>query len=107
MVCLVDTGRRRRKNMCDEIVIVFRAQNQEQAIVRSLQIGRSHEHEYLNGKGQRVRWKLARVLNLDRVGKRVDGQEVASQLGWHETEEPLAFSHVFNPEEEPPALGFV
>jgi hypothetical protein len=106
IVCLVDTGRPRRKNMCDDCVIVFRARDREHAFARALEIGRSHETEYLNQMGERVRWALAHVVNLDRIGRRVDGEEVASALGCHESEVPLSFDHTFRPEDEPPATSF-
>jgi hypothetical protein len=106
MMCLVDTGRRSRKNMCDESVILFRARDLPHAFAQALKIGKAQQHEYINDKGQRVRWVLARVINLDHVGKTIDGIEVASKLGWHETKEPLAFNHSFHPNKELPAPSF-
>jgi hypothetical protein len=106
LLCLIDTGRRRRRNICDDRVVVFRARDREHAFARALEIGRSHEIEYLNPRGEPVRGVLVRVVNVDRVGRRVDGEEVASALGWHESESPLAFDHVFRPEDESPVPSF-
>ena len=92
--------------MCDDSVIVFRARDREHAVARAFEIGRSHQTEYLNPMGQRVRWVLARVVDVDWIGRRVDGEEVASALGYQVSKQPLAFDHVFRPEDEPPQGSF-
>jgi hypothetical protein len=97
-IVLVDDGRPRKKNMFDETVIVFRARHRTDAMKRALKIGRSHETEYKNENGNRVRWALVEVVNLDWIGRKADGQEVASHLHYRRSKRPIAFDKKFHPE---------
>ena len=58
---------------------VFRAADWDEAFQRALALGRSHESEYRNADGERLRWRLAQVLTLDRVVGSLDGAEVFSE----------------------------
>ena len=80
LVVLVNDGRPRKTHTWDEVVVTFRARDCDHAFGRALEIGRSHETEYLNADEQRVRWAFVAVENLDVVGRRLDGAEVASRL---------------------------
>jgi hypothetical protein len=97
-VILVDDGRPKKKNHFDESVVVFRAKNFADAFKRALKLGKSHETDYKNDKGQRVRWAVVEILNLDWVGKTIDGKEVASNLHCRTQKQPIPASKKFHPE---------
>lgn len=106
LVVLIDDGRPRKTHTWDEIVIVFRARDFDHAFARALEIGRSHETEYLNCDQHKVRWALVEVENLDWVGKRVDGAEVASRLRRRRSREAIPFDTQFHPEASKPEGSF-
>jgi hypothetical protein len=103
---LVDDGRPRRKNHFDESVVVFRAKDSTDAFKRALKLGRSHETDYLSDKGQRVRWALVDILNLDWVGRKIDGKEVASRLHYRIQSRPIPANKEFHPERSKPEGSF-
>ena len=85
----------------DEVVHTFRAAGWEEAFRRAIDLGRSHEREYLNGSGERVRWRLERVLTLDIVQSNdLEGAEVFSQRSDVSGGSP--FDSVFDPEKHTP-----
>ena len=97
-VILVDDGRPRKKNHYDDRVVVFRARNFEHAFERAVEIGNENGVAYKNSVGQRVRWAFVEVINLDLVGKSIDGKEVASKLHYRVSKKPIPFSRKFSPE---------
>jgi hypothetical protein len=106
LVILVDDGKPRKTNTWDEIVVTFRARDFDHAFARALEIGRSHEIEYRNVYKQRVRWGLVEIETLDRVGRRLDGAEVASRLKPRRSKTPIPFSRKFRPEKSDPGQSF-
>ena len=76
------------------------------AFSRALEIGRSHEVEYLNCKGRKVRWALVEVENVDLVGKRADDAEVASRLSRRRSKKAIPFGTEFHPEASEPLQSF-
>jgi murein tripeptide amidase MpaA len=106
LIILIDDGRPRKSNTWDEIVVMFRARDFKHAFERALQIGRSHEAEYRNFKGEKVRWALVEVVKLDLVGRKVEGREVASHLRTRRSKKPIAFSTTFHPEQSDPGQSF-
>ena len=106
LVVLVDDGRPRKTHTWDEVVIVFRAKDFTHAFRRALEIGRTHETEYFNCRGQKVRWALVEVENVDRVGRRVDAAEVASRLSRRRSKEVIPFDTVFRPADSEPGQSF-
>ena len=105
-VVLVDQARHKKTNTYDESIVVFRARDFQDAFRRALELGRSREKEYENHKRQRVRWAFKEVVNLDFVGSRVDGKEVASKLFRAQSEEPIEFEARFLPEKSKPDQSF-
>jgi hypothetical protein len=105
-VVLVDDGRPRKTHTWDEIVVVFRARDFIHAFSRALEIGRSHETEYLNCDQHKVRWALVEVENVDIIGKRVEGSEVASRLRRRRSKEAIPFGKQFHPEDSEPSQSF-
>ena len=105
-VILVDDKRPRKTHTWDDVVVVFRAPDFDQAFAKLLEIGRSHETEYLNSEQQKVRWALVRVEGLDLVGKRIDGTEVASQLSRRRSKKAIPFHTRFYPERSRPSVSF-
>jgi hypothetical protein len=60
---------------------VFRSTDWDAAFERALQIGQSHEREYRNAEGARVRWRLHSVVTLDAIDTtELDGAEVHSMF---------------------------
>jgi len=106
IVALVDDGRPRKTHLWDESIVVFRARDFDHAFERALEIGRSHETEYLNGDQQMLRWVLVKIENVNLVGKKVDGAEVASSLNYRRSKEPIPFATVFRPEASKPDESF-
>jgi hypothetical protein len=105
-VVLVDEGRPRKTHTWDEMVVVFRARDFSHAFTRALEIGRAQETEYLNCSGQKVRWALVEVENVDVVGKRVNGKEVASRLSRRRSKAAIPFDTDFHPEDSKPSQSF-
>lgn len=105
-IILVADGPGRKRNHYDDSVIVFRARDFGHAFKRALQLGRKHETDYKNDKGQRVRWALVEILNLDCLGSTVDGKEVASSLHYRTGRERIPPSRIFHPERSKPEGSF-
>lgn len=79
-IILVDDGKPKKKNHFDETVVIFRAKDIDRAFKRAVQLGNANNSTYLNRKNQKVRWVLVEIISLDRIGRRIDGKEVASRL---------------------------
>ena len=79
-------------------VILFEAEDFENAFNQALRIGRAKEQEYRNGDGQLVRWRLVEVLSLDKIKEEnLDGAEICSEPVF--TADPsVAIDHQFHPE---------
>ena len=105
-ICLVDDGKPKKKNMYDDSVVVFKARDFDDAFKRAVEIGKAREQEYLNADGQKVRWALVEVLNLDWVGRKIDGAEVASKLHYRVSATPVGPKTKFHPEKSKPDGSF-
>jgi hypothetical protein len=105
-IILVDDGRPKKKNHFDESVVVFLARNLSDAFKRALKIGKTQETDYKNNKGQRVRWALVDIFNLDCVGNKIDGKEVASKLHYRTQKTPIPANKKFHPERAKPEGSF-
>src|SRR5260221_3558516 len=105
-IILVADGAGRRRNHYDESVVVFRAKDFGFAFNRALQLGRARETDYKNDKGQRVRWALVEIRNLDCVGPKVDGKEVASVLHYRTSRKRIPPGPGFHPERSKPESSF-
>jgi hypothetical protein len=101
-IVLVDDGRPRKTHTYDDSIVVFRARDYDHAFERALELGRSQETEYTNPYGQKVRWALVEVLKLQRIGRRVEGQEVSSPLDRRRSKEPIPYGRQFHPERSRP-----
>ena len=102
IVCLVDDGKPRKRNTCDYPFVVFRARNHQDAFHRALLLGKKQETQYLNGKGQRVRWALVAVENVKHLGRTLDGKEIGSLLDVLHPDKPIPFRKRFNPSKSKP-----
>ncbi len=100
-IVLVD-DRPCKSHTWEETVVVFRARDWIHAFARALDVGHSHEIEYLNHKQQKVRWALVEIEHLELVGKRVDGQEVMYRLRTRRSKKVIPFNAKFHPENSPP-----
>jgi hypothetical protein len=101
-IVLVDDGRPRKRHTYDDSIVLFRARDYEHAFERALDVGRSQETEYTNPYGQKVRWVLVEVVKLQRVGRRLDGQEVCSLLDCRRSKDPIPYANGFRPERSKP-----
>jgi hypothetical protein len=102
-VALVDDQRSRKSHLWDETVVVFRAEGSESAVRRALEIGRSDECGSLNRQGRQVRWGLVEIECVDGIGRKVDGEEVASRLRRRRSRRAAPFDAWFHPEFSKPA----
>ena len=86
-------------------VFVVWADEWEEVLQTALKLGREQESEYLNGDGQRVRWRFAEVLQIHsssiRDGDEIEGQEVMTEFLDDVPE--LPFDAEFHPESSRPA----
>jgi hypothetical protein len=96
-VRLVDDGQPKRKNLYEETVILFRAPDFHRARQKALRLGQDRETTYRNEKGQRVRWALAEVLDVDWIGEWMDGKEVSARLHYRTTREAVGFGRRYRP----------
>ena len=97
-IILVDDGRPKKKNHFEESIIVFKAGSREEAFDVALTLGKKRESSYLNDRKQRVRWALVDIVNLDWVGKKIDGSEVASHLHHRINRRAISAKKQFHPE---------
>jgi len=105
-IILVADGPGRKRNHYDESVIVFRAKDYVHAMDRALELGRARETNYKNDKGQRVRWTMVEIRNLDCIGPEVDGKEVASVVHYRTSKKRIPPTRVFHPERSKPEESF-
>ena len=105
-ICLVDDGKPKKNNMYDESVVAFRARDFKDAFNRAIKIGRAREQTYLNADSQKVRWAFVEILNLDWVGRKIDGAEVASKLHYRQSSKQILPKMKFHPEKSKPEGSF-
>ncbi|MBI4853964.1 MAG: DUF4288 domain-containing protein [Acidobacteria bacterium] len=105
-VILVENGKAKKKNHYDESVIVFKAHDFSHAFERALELGKKREKIYKNSKEQNVRWALVQIVNLDIVGRKIDGMEVSSKLYHCVSAEPISADQLFYPELSVPNQSF-
>ena len=96
-IVLVD-GDPRKRNHYDDRIIVFRAKDRADAFRRALRLGRKEETGYKNCYGKRVRWALVEIASLDRVGRKIDGAEIASRLHYRTSKKCIPPRRRFHPE---------
>jgi len=101
-IAIVGDGKPRRRCLCDETVIIFRALNDTNAFRCAVKIGRSRQHQYRNDGGDEVRWAFAEVLAMTRIGATVDGVEVSSRLHDRVLSKPASLRTRFHPEKSKP-----
>jgi hypothetical protein len=88
----------------EDCVHVFRSHDWEPAFKRALQLGRSHEREFKNDAGERVRRQLHSIVTLDLIqSDDLDGAEVNSESSDPSVELQLPFGTVFTPDRSEPA----
>ena len=105
VICLVADGKPRKRNTCDYAFVVVRARDADHAFQRGLDLGREQQAIYKNARGQKVRWKFARVEEIKRLGRTVDGCEVGSRLDVLRSEKPIPFNQRFHPARHQPLFS--
>jgi hypothetical protein len=106
LIALVKGGKPRKRYLYDESIVVYRAHDWNNAFARALEIGKHQETTYENGKGQIIEWKLAEITNLDLIGKKVDGAEVASKLDYKRAKRSIPANAELHPENSKPSQSF-
>jgi hypothetical protein len=102
VVCLVDDGKPRKKNLCDYPFILIKARNHAGAFRRALILGKRQECRYKNDKGKNVRWAFVRVEEIKRLPARLDGAEIGSLLDHWFSDSPVPFGKRFLPRRSTP-----
>lgn len=105
-ICLIDDGKQAKRNLYNESIVVFRARDWNHAFERALELGKQQEVTYENVYGHTVSWKLVGIKNLDIIGQKVDGAEVASRLDYKRVKEPIPTDAEFHPEQSNPSQSF-
>jgi hypothetical protein len=89
-------------------VFLFRADDWDDAFQKALALGRREEREYVNGEGERVRWRFAEVLQMHGgidSDRDLEGQEVMTEMLWDHIE--VGYDDLFDgelhPEQSDPA----
>ncbi len=99
-VLLNNDGKPRKKNLYDDSIVVFRARDFEDAFKRAIEIGKARV------QGDSGYHKFVEVVNLDWVGRRVDGKEVASTLHHRVTKTAISLETEFHPDKSKPKGSF-
>ena len=90
-------------DVLNDRVIVLKAVGFKDAFNKALSIGRALQNEYLNAHGQRVQWKLVKVISLDIIqSEDLDGREVYSEPIHLNDENRIPFETKFDPESSEP-----
>lgn len=100
MIILVDDGKPKKKNLYDESIVVFKADNHDHAFERALAWGKEQELIYKNSRGQDVRWAFVEVAEVRCIGKKIDGVEIISTMFDKISKSAIVFNHEFKPEEQ-------
>lgn len=101
-VAIVGDKKPRRRQLCDEVVVLFRARNDTDAFKQALRLGNGRQHHYRNNRGEVVRWVFAEVLAMAHLGRLVDGIEVSSRLHDRVLVKPASLRTRFHPERSKP-----
>ena len=101
-ILLDNDGKPRKKNLYDDSVVVFRARDFEDALKRAIEIGNARVQHETSSPFH----KFVEVMKLDWVGRKVDGQEVASKLHYRVSKIPISMETEFHPEKSEPEGSF-
>jgi len=102
VVCLVNDGKPRKRNICDYPFVLFKADSYEAAFERALQLGKAQETHYKNHKGQMVRWAFVKVEQIKRLVGGLDGVEVGSLMDVWPGNVTVPYRKRFYPERNEP-----
>jgi len=91
----------------DSILLLRSEDDWEDAFRRALGEELRKQQAYENADGERVVWKLASIISLDRIGETLgDSQEVYSERVLAHNDQPLPFDWEFRPERSQPTQTF-
>jgi hypothetical protein len=86
-----------------DCIHLFRAQDEDEAFDRAMELGRTHETQYINGEGNPLKWRLKEIRTLDRIlANDLDGAEIRSQFIDVPSDEQASFETEFHPEMSQP-----
>jgi len=67
--------------LCEERVVLFDANDEEQALKAAKRYGRLEAHSYANAKGETVRWRFAAIESVHVLeGPSANGWEVSAKF---------------------------
>ncbi len=105
VVCLVDDGKPRKKNLCECPIFLISAKGYKEAFRRALALGRRVETRYKNHKGQHVRWAFVRVEEIEKLPRRLDGAEIGcSLLDYWVSDSAVPYGRRFDPRKSTPSF---
>lgn len=90
------------KRYFEEVIVVFRAGEYNEAFSKALALGKSKEKSFTNNQGKNARWAFVEILTLDWIGSKVDGKEVHSRISHRVPKSELSFDEIFQPENSEP-----
>jgi hypothetical protein len=63
-------------------VMVFRADDEDGALLRIIELARAREERHVNGAGEKVRWTVSQIVTLDLIAEGGDlgDREVFSEI---------------------------
>jgi hypothetical protein len=102
VICLVDDGKPRKRNVCDYPFILLRADDFAHAFSKAIDLGKKQETKYKNSKQQSVRWAFVKVEQIWELEENLDGQEIGSIMDVLKTDEPISYHKRFNPKRHLP-----
>ena len=73
-----------RRRTCEERIISFYAENAQAALAHAKKVGRSSQTDYLNDRGDTVRFEFIGVMDLLQLGSEADTETV-----WYDIVERL------------------
>ncbi len=105
VVCLVDDGKPRKRNLCEYPLFLINAKGYREAFGRALALGKRLETRYKNQKGQRVRWAFVKVEEIEKLPRRLDGAEIGcSLLDYWVSDSAVPYGRHFKPGESTPSF---
>jgi hypothetical protein len=88
----------------EESVWVFRATGRKDAIKKFLELARTQDHEFRNADGERVRWTVSKLANIDELEEgELKDREVYSRISPIEPPDAsISIDQQFTPEHPEP-----
>jgi hypothetical protein len=73
----------------DEQLRLIKAENENEAIEKAMEIGKNEQETFYNNHQQLVQWKFVNVPEIYEVSEFIDGAEIYSRI--HETDDAFSY----------------